>query len=171
MRHLDDQCIGCQYCVLKCPYDVPKYNPRLGIVRKCDMCSSRLAVGEAPACVQACPNEAIRITKVQTSTVTIEFREHGKNFLNGAPAGDYTLPTTRYTRVAVTLNEVGRGVLTVPGHKSENAFGVSSASLRRAGDSTPYLMAADAAELKPQPAHGPLVIMLVLSQASVGVVT
>ena len=138
VRHLDDQCIGCQYCVLKCPYDVPKYNSRLGIVRKCDMCSSRLAVGEAPACVQACPNEAIRITKVSTSTVTIEFRERGGKFLNGAPAGDYTLPTTRYVSGATQQN-------------------------------TAPLMAADATALQPQPAHWPLVVMLVLSQASVGV--
>src|SRR5204863_6366496 len=58
VRHLDDQCIGCQYCVLKCPYDVPKYSQKRGIVRKCDMCSSRLGAGEAPACVQGCPNEA-----------------------------------------------------------------------------------------------------------------
>lgn len=61
VRHLDDQCFGCQYCVLACPYDVPKYHHQKGIVRKCDMCSQRLAVGEAPACVQACPHEAIRI--------------------------------------------------------------------------------------------------------------
>src|SRR5579863_897739 len=57
VRHLDDQCIGCHYCVMKCPYDVPKYSVKRGIVRKCDMCSSRLSQGEAPACVQACPSQ------------------------------------------------------------------------------------------------------------------
>jgi Fe-S-cluster-containing dehydrogenase component len=41
VRHLDDQCIGCQYCIWKCPYNVPKYSKKRGIVRKCDMCSSR----------------------------------------------------------------------------------------------------------------------------------
>src|SRR5262245_64999759 len=53
VKHLDDQCFGCQYCTMACPYDVPKYHPGKGIVRKCDMCSSRLAVGEPPACVRS----------------------------------------------------------------------------------------------------------------------
>jgi len=91
VRHLDDQCIGCQYCVLKCPYDVPKYSEKLGIVRKCDMCHSRLAAGEAPACVQACPNEAIRIEVVKTEAIASEGR-----MLPGVFESSYTRPTTTY---------------------------------------------------------------------------
>jgi len=96
VRHLDDQCIGCQYCVLKCPYDVPKYSDRLGIVRKCDMCHSRLAVGEAPACAQACPTQAIRIVTVRTKTPEGKLIERSGDFLESAPAPDYTKPTTRF---------------------------------------------------------------------------
>ncbi|MHB8523401.1 MAG: DmsC/YnfH family molybdoenzyme membrane anchor subunit [Limisphaerales bacterium] len=135
VRHLDDQCIGCQYCVLKCPYDVPKYSAKRGIVRKCDLCSHRLAAGEAPACVQACPNEAIRITLVETTTVEHECRANTNRFLPGAPAPDYTLPSTRY---------------------------------KTARQLPPSLRAADREELRPEPAHTPLVVMLVLSQLAAG---
>lgn len=94
VRHLDDQCIGCQYCTLACPYDVPKYHAGKGIVRKCDMCSNRLAVGEAPACVQACPHEAIAIRVVEVAQV-IEDSE-ASQFLPGAPDPQLTHPTTHY---------------------------------------------------------------------------
>lgn len=90
VRHLDDQCIGCSYCVMKCPYDVPKYNAAKGIVRKCDMCHDRLAAGEAPACVQACPNEAISIRIVKTNA------PRDPRILPTAFPSSYTLPTTRY---------------------------------------------------------------------------
>ncbi len=93
--HLDDQCIGCQYCVLKCPYDVPKYSKKLGIVRKCDLCQSRLADGEAPACAQACPTEAISVTIVDIAATEARARGTG-DFLPGAPEPSYTVPTTDY---------------------------------------------------------------------------
>lgn len=88
VRHLDDQCIGCSYCVLKCPYDVPKYSARLGIVRKCDLCHGRLASGEAPACAQACPTHAITIITVP--------RAASPAFPAAAPDPAYTAPTTRF---------------------------------------------------------------------------
>lgn len=97
VKHLDDQCIGCSYCILKCPYDVPKYSEKRGIVRKCDMCSSRLASGEAPACVQACPNEAIRISIIDREEVSLAFAEATENtFLPDSPDPKFTRPTTKY---------------------------------------------------------------------------
>lgn len=133
VRHLDDQCIGCRYCMLKCPYDVPKYSHAKGIVRKCDMCSQRLAVGEAPACVQACPNQAIRI-KVVSQHDAAENAE-ANLFLPGAPEPGYTLPTTIY--------------------KTRKAFPAN-------------MLPADYYSAAPQHAHWPLVLMLVLTQMSVG---
>ncbi len=134
VRHLDDQCIGCQYCIWKCPYDVPKYSKKRGIVRKCDMCSSRLAVGEAPACVQSCPNEAITITLVDQQQIAAQ-RKKKDSFLAGSPDPEYTLPTTQY-RTSKTLPSNMR-----PGDFFRN---------------------------RPEHAHLPLVVMLVLTQLSVG---
>ncbi|MBL8992903.1 MAG: 4Fe-4S dicluster domain-containing protein, partial [Spirochaetia bacterium] len=95
VRHLDDQCIGCQYCTLTCPYEVPKYSKKHGIVRKCDMCTNRLAVGEAPACVQACPNSAIRIEIVNQDQVARTSTADAR-LVAGAVDSDYTQPSTRY---------------------------------------------------------------------------
>lgn len=91
VRHLDDQCIGCSYCEFMCPYEVPRFNHRLGIVRKCDMCSGRLAAGEPPACVQSCPTSAITITLAET-----EPDRSAAPLVPGAPASDISQPTTVY---------------------------------------------------------------------------
>ncbi len=94
VKHLDDQCIGCGYCMLTCPYEVPTYNASRGIVRKCDMCADRLAEGEAPACVQACPNGAITITVVDKLEAIA--RSYGTELVPGAPKSSITAPTTVY---------------------------------------------------------------------------
>lgn len=94
VKHLDDQCFGCQYCTLACPYDVPKYRSHKGIVRKCDMCSDRLAAGEPPACAQACPTSAISIKVVNVEQVAEDCE--ADHFLPAAPDPSLTLPTTTY---------------------------------------------------------------------------
>ena len=95
VEHLDDQCIGCKYCMFMCPYDVPSYSKSKGIVRKCNMCIDRLAVGEAPACVQACPSQAIKITKVKRDVIVDN--SETDQLVPGAPDVHLTMPTTRYT--------------------------------------------------------------------------
>src|SRR5579872_2843715 len=50
-----DNCIGCQYCVTGCPFNVPKFNPQTKRVFKCTLCSDRVGAGLEPACIKACP--------------------------------------------------------------------------------------------------------------------
>lgn len=94
VAHLDDQCIGCSYCTLTCPYEVPTFNERLGIVRKCDLCTDRLAAGEAPACVQACPTSAIKVALVDIADVVRDEAQY--ELVPAAPRSSITTPTTRY---------------------------------------------------------------------------
>ncbi|MCP4566868.1 MAG: 4Fe-4S dicluster domain-containing protein [FCB group bacterium] len=55
------KCIGCRYCMLACPFHIPRYqwDTTHPLIRKCDMCAERLHQGQLPACVEACPNQAI----------------------------------------------------------------------------------------------------------------
>jgi molybdopterin-containing oxidoreductase family iron-sulfur binding subunit len=67
------RCIGCRYCMAACPFGARSFNfrdPRpflveaevnqsfptreKGVVEKCNFCAERLAVGQLPACVEAC---------------------------------------------------------------------------------------------------------------------
>ncbi len=56
-------CIGCGYCVLACPFDVPHKDEERGTARKCTRCITpglnRIAEGLDPACVKSCPTDAL----------------------------------------------------------------------------------------------------------------
>jgi formate dehydrogenase iron-sulfur subunit len=54
------KCIGCRYCVMACPFDVPKYqwDRAVPVVGKCVMCASRVEAGQPTACAAVCPTGA-----------------------------------------------------------------------------------------------------------------
>jgi formate dehydrogenase iron-sulfur subunit len=54
-------CMGCRYCLVACPYGIPRYEWEQSVpyVRKCDLCYGRLQEGKEPACVEACPHDAL----------------------------------------------------------------------------------------------------------------
>ncbi|PLX87416.1 MAG: formate dehydrogenase [Desulfuromonas sp.] len=51
-----ERCIGCRFCMIACPFGVPKYewSKGLPLVKKCTGCYSRIKEGLQPACATAC---------------------------------------------------------------------------------------------------------------------
>jgi formate dehydrogenase iron-sulfur subunit len=107
VRHNADSCIGCQYCTWNCPYGVPQYNPARRIVTKCHMCVDRLGSGSQPACVEACPVQAIEIEKVNVEAWRNAISEANAP---GVPPADLTKSTTRITLPVDLPPDFGKAV-------------------------------------------------------------
>lgn len=62
VTYREDLCIGCRYCMVSCPFDVPKfeYSKAVPLIRKCQFCFERQEAGKQPACAEACPAEALK---------------------------------------------------------------------------------------------------------------
>ena len=59
-------CLGCKYCVVACPFNIPAYrhhDPLTARIEKCTLCFERVVEGDAPACASICPKEAITFGK------------------------------------------------------------------------------------------------------------
>ncbi len=57
-----DKCIGCRYCMVACPFQVPTFEYEKAIqpeIRKCDFCINRTKLDKLPACIDICPVEAM----------------------------------------------------------------------------------------------------------------
>ncbi len=61
----EDRCLGCRYCMIACPFSVPKYEytKAAPLVKKCTFCAARQEKGLPPACTDACPSGALTFGK------------------------------------------------------------------------------------------------------------
>lgn len=61
-----DRCMGCRYCMVACPFQIPAYeydDPFAPRVQKCNLCYTRILDGQAPACVEICPPQCLTFGK------------------------------------------------------------------------------------------------------------
>ncbi len=58
----EGRCMGCRYCMVACPFGVPKYEwgKLLPRIQKCNMCADRVSAGKPTACAEACPTGATK---------------------------------------------------------------------------------------------------------------
>jgi formate dehydrogenase iron-sulfur subunit len=57
-----NNCVGCRYCMLACPFKIPKFewDKTIPVITKCVMCGNRIAKGQQPACVSVCPTNVMK---------------------------------------------------------------------------------------------------------------
>ena len=82
-----DKCVGCGYCHMACPYNAPKVDRSKGHSVKCDGCAERVAAGEKPVCVEACPARALDFGTVEDMSKTGE-----RGNIAPLPEPTYTTP-------------------------------------------------------------------------------
>ena len=100
---LTPRCIGCQNCVLACPFGVPKYMTEMDQMMKCDMCYDRTSAGKKPMCATVCPSGALWYGK----------REDLLKLRNRKPLQDFQFGQERVrTKVNIMVPE-GFGTLNV----------------------------------------------------------
>lgn len=84
----EDRCIGCRYCIMACPFDIPKYEWHSGlspVVGKCQFCTrKRLSQGQLPGCVEACPTGALKFGRREALLFEAKTRiaSHPEQYIN-----------------------------------------------------------------------------------------
>lgn len=74
-----DKCIGCRYCMVACPFQIPSFEYHKALdpkIVKCDFCFDRTSQGKLPACVDICPVEALTYGRREDLLIEAKKRIH-----------------------------------------------------------------------------------------------
>jgi len=96
-------------CIKACPYDAIYLDPQTHKADKCNLCTPRTEVGLQPACVEACPTEALRfgdLGDLNSAVSTIADRDHAQPL---RPQHG-TKPTIRYVGLQPWMEQQAKGV-------------------------------------------------------------
>jgi formate dehydrogenase iron-sulfur subunit len=99
-------CIGCQYCVSGCPFNIPKFNAATKKVYKCTLCSDRVGAGLEPACIKSCPTGCLHFGSKEDMKFEAEKRVKHLQGNGHADAGIYDPSGVSGTHVIYVLNDV-----------------------------------------------------------------
>jgi formate dehydrogenase iron-sulfur subunit len=100
-----DNCIGCQYCVSGCPFNIPKFNQTTKKVYKCSLCSDRVGQGLEPACIKSCPTGCLQFGTKEDMKMAAEERTKQLKSNGWANAGVYDPPGVDGTHVIYVLHD------------------------------------------------------------------
>jgi formate dehydrogenase iron-sulfur subunit len=101
-----ENCIGCQYCVTGCPFNIPKFNTKTKKVYKCTLCSDRVGAGLEPACIKSCPTGCLHFGSKEDMKQLAEARvTQLKEHTSYANAGVYDPAGVGGTHVIYVLHD------------------------------------------------------------------
>lgn len=101
-----ENCIGCEFCVSGCPFDIPKFNPATKKVYKCTLCSDRVGGGLEPACIKACPTGCLKFgTKDDMKYIAEERAKQLRDNFGFQNAGVYDPSSIGGTHVVYVLHD------------------------------------------------------------------
>jgi Fe-S-cluster-containing dehydrogenase component len=106
-----DACIGCRYCQVACPFDIPKFewdNPFPKIV-KCQLCNHLIAKGQISACCSACPTGASLFGPVKDLAIEAERRQ------NMTPGKYYEFPVADISSNKIQVHQAQKYIPKVYG--------------------------------------------------------
>jgi len=105
---ISENCIGCGYCIPGCPFNIPRISKKDNKAYKCSLCSDRVAVGMAPACVKTCPTGALQFGTKNEMVARGEKRVRDLNERGYQQAGLYNPAGVGGTHVMYVLQHADR---------------------------------------------------------------